>query len=110
MTQIINNLLSNAIKFTNPDGQVSMEIKPVSKNELVCKIIDNGIGIPKENIPFIFDKFSKASQNGTAGEKGTGLGMAIVNDLVEKQDGRIEIESEEGVGTTINLFFPILNS
>jgi signal transduction histidine kinase len=110
MTRIINNLLSNAIKFTHQNGLVTMELKPVSDNELVCKFIDNGIGIPPKNIPYLFDKFSKISQPGTAGEEGTGLGMAIVKELIEKHDGRIEVTTKEGVGTTFNLYFPTLNS
>ncbi|HPK41790.1 MAG TPA: HAMP domain-containing sensor histidine kinase, partial [Candidatus Cloacimonadota bacterium] len=68
---------------------------------------DNGIGIPKEFLPIMFNKFSKAGRVGTKGEKSTGLGMSIVKRLVELHNGFIEIESEESVGTSVKVFFPM---
>lgn len=102
---IFRNLLSNAIKFTHPGGEVSIQVLP--ENERV-KIIfqDNGVGISEEKMPILFELNKQKSSRGTAKEKGSGLGMVLVKEFVEKSNGTIEVFSRTGEGTTIHLSLP----
>jgi len=89
---------------------ISIRTHAVSKDkkdfaEIIFK--DSGIGIPQESLPYIFEKFSKASRTGVRGEKSTGLGMSIVKRLVELHQGQIEVESEPQKGTTIRVRIPL---
>ncbi|MGK0291499.1 MAG: CheY-like chemotaxis protein/two-component sensor histidine kinase [bacterium] len=106
IARITNNLLSNAIKFTPKKGFVKIILEVVDSN-LEFTIQDSGIGIPQDKIPFLFDKFTKASQAGTEGEKSIGLGMSITKDLVELQNGNIIVESEVNVGTKFCVQIPL---
>ena len=105
MTQVINNLLSNAIKFTPNNGQVQVILEQGSRGDVRLLVRDTGIGIPKDSIPKLFDKFTSVSKAGTAGEKSTGLGMSITKTLVERMEGEIQVESEIGKGTTFIITF-----
>ena len=107
MIRIFNNLLSNAIKFTPKNGKVKQIIEETENNRLCISIIDTGIGIPAASIPFLFDKFSKASRPGTAGEKSSGLGLSITKELIERHDGSVEVTSEVEKGTCFKLLFPL---
>ena len=107
LIRIFNNLLSNAIKFTPKNGKVKQIIEETENNRLCISIIDTGIGIPAASIPFLFDKFSKASRPGTAGEKSTGLGLSITKELIERHDGSVEVTSEVEKGTCFKLLFPL---
>lgn len=102
---IFRNLLSNAIKFTHPGGQVFIGV--CQENEWV-KIIfrDNGVGIPEEKMPILFELNRQKSSRGTAKEKGSGLGMVLVKEFVEKSNGTIEVSSQVQAGTTICLSLP----
>jgi CheY-like chemotaxis protein/two-component sensor histidine kinase len=104
--RIFNNLLSNAIKFTPKDGRVEV-VQRIENDRVTIRVRDNGIGIPPAKIPLLFDKFSKVSRPGTAGEKSTGLGLVITRELVERLGGTIEVSSEEGVGTCFQVAFPL---
>src|SRR4051794_26264142 len=103
--QVINNLLSNAIKFTRDNGTIMVTIEDQQQNVLI-KVQDNGIGIPKDLQPFLFEKFTKARRNGIKGEPTVGLGMSIIKTIVEWHKGRIWFESKEGVGTTFYIEIP----
>lgn len=104
--QVMLNLLSNAIKFTHK-GKVSINCKVIKENsstlEFSISVNDSGIGIPQDRLPIIFDAFDQISLDTTAQYGGTGLGLNIVRDLVEKMDGKIKVESEEGVGSSFIL-------
>jgi len=108
MARIVNNLLSNAIKFTAKNGKVRLVLAPEGGNSLALSVIDSGVGIPAAKIPALFQKYSKASRPGTEGERGTGLGLPIVKELVERQGGTIEVNSKEGQGSTFRVTFPLL--
>ncbi|MCP3926572.1 MAG: response regulator [Desulfobacterales bacterium] len=105
MIRVVNNLLSNAIKFTPENGKINLTVDNIDQN-VILTIEDSGIGIPKESIPHLFDKFTKTSQRGTSGEAGTGLGMAIVKEIVEQHGGSIDLKSKVDEGTTFIIKFP----
>jgi two-component system sensor histidine kinase VicK len=98
MLRAITNLLSNAIKFTRESGKIELSLSLKDKHPLIT-IKDNGIGIPKNKQPFLFEKFSPARRAGTKGEKSTGLGMFIVKEIIDKHSGKLTFESEENKGT-----------
>lgn len=106
---VLRNLLSNAIKFTNPDGEIT--IYAVSKvGEVVITVADNGVGIGPVELANLFDTSKFSSTAGTAGEKGTGLGLLLCKDFVEKNGGHIWVESVEGSGSEFKFTMPrILN-
>lgn len=102
---IFQNIFSNAIKFTRLSGtiEVILEEKPA---EIQVFIKDNGIGIPQELLAKLYNKFSKFTSDGTSGEKGTGLGISIIKELMLRHKGSIDIHSEQNIGTTFQLCFP----
>ncbi len=104
--RILNNLLSNAIKFTPQGGRVTVAVDHQGKDVLIS-VSDTGIGIPAKLLSGLFDRYTKLSRPGTAGEAGTGLGMSITRQLVEQHNGTIEVASEEGKGTAFRLIFPL---
>lgn len=102
----VGNILSNAFKFTPKSGKVTINL---SKDNRFAKISisDTGIGIPKEDIPKIFEKFGVKQRKGTNGEKGTGLGMSIAWQVIQLHGGTIEVQSEVGQGSTFTIFIPL---
>ncbi|HRI31823.1 MAG TPA: ATP-binding protein, partial [Candidatus Kapabacteria bacterium] len=109
ITQVINNLLSNAIKFTPKGGSVFVTLSAHNDTQLCITVKDTGIGIPPEHLPKVFEKFGNHQRSGTSGEKGTGLGMTIVKRFVELHDGTIDVQSQQGVGTTFTIILPIFS-
>ena len=99
ISTVLRNLLSNAIKYTNPRGTITISIvqKP---QELLISFVDNGIGIRKEQIDKLFRIDQSYSTEGTLNEKGTGLGLLLCKEFVEKHGGEIWVESEVGKGST----------
>jgi len=105
---VLRNLLSNALKFTNPGGEVNVKTE-IFEDQVKISISDNGIGIPPEDIPNLFRLDVHLSRNGTVGEKGTGLGLILCKEFVEKNSGTISITSIPRDGTTFNIFLPLFN-
>jgi PAS domain S-box-containing protein len=103
--QVLTNLISNGVKFTNEKGRVAVEVYR-QNDELVMRVSDTGMGIPKEAIPKIFDRFYRVNRPGKQ-IQGTGLGLAIVQKIVMMHNGRIEVESEVNQGTTFTVFLPL---
>jgi signal transduction histidine kinase len=103
--QVLTNLVSNAIKFTHEKGRVSVNIQHQNE-ELIITVSDTGMGIPKEALPKIFERFYRVKQQGKE-IHGTGLGLAIVHKIVMMHNGRIEVASELGQGTTFTVFLPL---
>jgi len=104
--QLLNNLISNAIKYSYPNTEINIEVK--KKGEFVLtKVIDQGQGIPEDELPNIFKAFQRASTKPTAGEKSTGLGLAIAKKIVEGHKGDIWVESKFGKGSTFYFTLPI---
>ncbi|MBW8040617.1 MAG: response regulator [Planctomycetes bacterium] len=103
--QVLTNLVSNAIKFTPKHGLVSVSVQYYGE-ELVIRVNDTGMGIPKEALPRIFERFYCVPRPGKQ-IQGTGLGLAIVKKIVTMHDGRIEVESEVDKGTIFTIFLPL---
>lgn len=109
LTQIMVNLIGNAIKFTR-QGSISIEvyIRERSENIIVLgfKVSDTGIGIEREKLDEIFERFNQGEDSITRNYGGTGLGLSIVKQLILLQHGNIEVTSEQGKGTTFDFFIP----
>ena len=104
ITQVLTNLIGNSYKFT---GKGFIEVKAKDKGDAVeISVADTGIGIAKENIPKLFNKFQQFGRVTGPGEKGTGLGLAIAKGIVTAHKGRIWAESESGKGTKITFTLP----
>ncbi len=103
--QALTNLISNAIKFTPEGGQVRVSARH-RNGKLVLEISDTGLGIPKEDLPRIFDRFYRVQRPGKE-IKGTGLGLPIVRKIVAGHGGRIEVETELDRGTTFTVILPV---
>lgn len=106
--QILVNLVSNALKFTTR-GTIMIRTERLAQhpNTLIFSVADTGEGIPPENLPTIFDRFSMADLNLNRRRKGTGLGLAICKELVVQHGGEIWVESQLGVGTTFYFTLPV---
>ncbi|TDX49208.1 ATP-binding protein [Orenia marismortui] len=96
--EVLINLLSNAIKFTTSDGKIELKVKKIEAKVKV-KVIDDGIGIPTSELPYIWERFHQVDRARTPDQKGTGLGLAIVKEIVEGLGGKVEVESEAGKGS-----------
>lgn len=104
--EIFNNLFDNAFKFSHENGNIYIDLKKeVDKVSITIK--DEGVGIDKEDIPFIFDKFYRGKSQIDLDSKGFGLGLSIVKELVEAHKGKISVKSEKGKGTEFELTFPL---
>lgn len=106
LIQIIMNLLVNAITYSKPQKTIDITVGQVDGYGFV-EVADQGIGMEKEEIPRVFERFYRVDRARSRNSGGTGLGLAIVKHLVETHEGSIEIQSEEGVGTTIRVLIPL---
>jgi len=105
---VLRNLVTNALKFTKPEGKVKIETRNSEKNVLFI-VSDTGIGIESGHIGKLFRIDSKLSKKGTANEKGTGLGLILCKEFVEKHGGTIWVESEVGKGSDFKFTIPKIN-
>lgn len=106
--KVVENVVENAIKYTKEDGKVDVIVEEKQKKFATITVSDNGIGIPRESLPNLFQDFYRSSNAKEFSEQGTGLGLSIVKRIVEEHKGRIFLASEVGKGTTIKLFFSLL--
>ncbi len=105
LTQVIDNIISNAIKYSPDGGNVRFGFT-VKENMLKVMVSDEGMGIPKENVNRIFDRFYRVDRARARSMGGTGLGLAIAKEMIQAHGGEIWAQSEEGVGTTIYFTLP----
>ncbi|HEX8061383.1 MAG TPA: ATP-binding protein [Cyclobacteriaceae bacterium] len=103
--QVINNLSSNAIKFTREGGEIRYILRETDSSVLVA-VADDGIGIPENLMPFVFEKHGPARRTGLNGEKSIGLGLSICRSITTLLRGKIWVESEDGNGTTVFIELP----
>ncbi|MDR3598093.1 PocR ligand-binding domain-containing protein [Clostridium sp.] len=106
MERIMLNLLSNAVKFTKPGGNILVNIAD-GEEYITISVEDDGIGIPKDKLDIIFDRFRQVDKSFTRNNEGSGIGLSIVKPLVEMQGGKIFVESEYGVGTKFIIKFSV---
>ena len=97
--QGISNLLVNSIKYGHPNGTTEVSVENLIKNRVIVRVTDNGVGIPKQHIPRLFERFYRVDQSGSRAEGGSGLGLAIVKHIIEAHGEKIYVESEVDVGS-----------
>ncbi|ADI00609.1 ATP-binding protein [Salisediminibacterium selenitireducens] len=111
MDQVLSNLIVNSVKFTTEDdGTIRITAEwDLNERKLVIGIHDNGAGIPKEAVPFMFDRFYRAGDHSGFKPKGSGLGLAIVKQIIESHGGEVDVTSEQGKGTSFFITVPMIN-
>ena len=107
LNTILRNLVSNALKFTKPGGKITIDAKQYDEDFIAVSVSDTGIGMNDEAKDKIFRIDKKHTTPGTANESGSGLGLLLCKDLVEKHNGRIWVESEIGKGTAFTFILPV---
>lgn len=109
LSTVLRNLVSNAIKFTKPGGEIVISFTD-KQDEFFFSICDNGVGISKNRIEKLFNLDGSYSTNGTNQEKGTGLGLILCKEFIEKHNGKIWVESTEDKGSNFKFTIPVLHN
>jgi two-component system phosphate regulon sensor histidine kinase PhoR len=111
LERLVLNLLENAVKYNRPGGHATVRLRsfkrPRGTGQMVLEVTDDGIGIPSESLPRIFERFYRVDKGRSREEGGTGLGLAIVKHVAQVHDGRVEVESRLGGGTTFRVRLPL---
>lgn len=102
LKQVFINVLDNAIKYSNAGGKIRVEAADMGGHVQIV-VSDTGVGISKEDLPNIKNKFYKANKT----RPGSGIGLALADEIIRRHKGRLDIESEEGVGTTVIITLPV---
>jgi signal transduction histidine kinase len=105
LEQVVDNLLSNALRYTDPGGRVELHVRR-GVGGCVVEIRDTGIGIAPEDLPHVFDRFWRSDRSRSRATGGSGIGLAVVRELVRAHHGRVELRSELGRGTTARVVLP----
>ena len=108
MTQVIDNILNNAIKYSPDGGKITVTMK-TTDDQMILSISDQGLGIPKQDLPRIFDRFYRVDRARSRAQGGTGLGLAIAKEIIKQHDGFIWAKSEYGKGSTFTIVLPYDN-
>jgi signal transduction histidine kinase len=107
LQQAVYNLVENAVKYTPEGGTVTIHLQ-CTESTLTFAIQDSGIGIPKSDLPRLFEKFYRGTNREALAQRGTGLGLAIVKSIAERHGGKVWVESELGKGSTFYLLVPLV--
>jgi signal transduction histidine kinase len=102
---VIRNLITNAIKFTNRGGKITIKSK-TDNNKLIVSVADTGVGITEDNLRKLFSEDEIFSTVGTGGEKGTGFGLILIKEFIDKNNGQLQVESQLGIGTKFTFQLP----
>ena len=105
MTQVIDNILNNAIKYSPDGGKITVSMK-TTDDQMILSISDQGLGIPKQDLPRIFDRFYRVDRARSRAQGGTGLGLAIAKEIIKQHNGFIWAKSEYGKGSTFTIVLP----
>ena len=105
MTQVIDNILNNAIKYSPDGGKITVTMK-TTDDQMILSISDQGLGIPKQDLPRIFDRFYRVDRARSRAQGGTGLGLAIAKEIIKQHEGFIWAKSEYGKGSTFTIVLP----
>lgn len=105
MTQVVDNILNNAIKYSPDGGKITVSMK-TTDTQLIVSISDQGLGIPKKDLPLIFDRFYRVDKARSRAQGGTGLGLSIAKEIVKQHNGFIWAKSEYGKGSTFTIVLP----
>ena len=105
MTQVIDNILNNAIKYSPDGGKITVSMK-TTEDQMILSISDQGLGIPKQDLPRIFDRFYRVDRARSRAQGGTGLGLAIAKEIIKQHNGFIWAKSEYGKGSTFTIVLP----
>lgn len=110
LLNIVSNLLSNAVKYNLEGGNIYLQVEQIKNEEreqLRLKVRDTGIGISKDRLPQIFNRFYQIGSNGAGKNEGTGIGLAIVDELIKLLNGHIDVKSTLGKGTEFTIWLPV---
>ena len=105
ITQVIDNILNNAIKYSPDGGKITVTMK-TTDDQMILSISDQGLGIPKQDLPRIFDRFYRVDRARSRAQGGTGLGLAIAKEIIKQHNGFIWAKSEYGKGSTFTIVLP----
>ena len=105
LEQVVDNLLSNALRYTDPGGRVTLHVSR-GVTGCVVEVRDTGIGIASEDLPHVFDRFWRSDRSRSRATGGSGIGLAVVRELVRAHHGRVELRSEIGEGTVARVILP----
>ncbi|MCC9781290.1 cell wall metabolism sensor histidine kinase VicK, partial [Streptococcus agalactiae] len=105
MTQVIDNILNNAVKYSPDGGKITVNLR-TTKTQMILSISDQGLGIPKKDLPLIFDRFYRVDKARSRQQGGTGLGLSIAKEIVKQHKGFIWAKSEYGKGSTFTIVLP----
>ena len=105
MTQVIDNILNNAIKYSPDGGKITVSMK-TTDDQMILSISDQGLGIPKQDLPRIFDRFYRVDRARSRAQGGTGLGLSIAKEIIKQHNGFIWAKSEYGKGSTFTIVLP----
>lgn len=105
MIQVLDNIMNNAIKYSPSGGTITCRLME-THNNIVISIADEGLGVPKKDIPHVFDRFFRVDKARARSMGGTGLGLAISKEVVQKHGGKIWLESIENKGSTFFISLP----
>ena len=106
MTQVINNILLNALRYVPSGGHVHLVVEPESEGIRTC-VIDNGPGVPADQLPRLFDRFWRGEPSRSRATGGSGLGLTIARQIIEVHGGRIWAEETPGGGLTLCFWLPV---
>ena len=107
LQQVLHNLIENALQYSNPGGKICVGVA-AAPGEALLSVSDTGIGIPEDDLPYVFERFFRSKRSRRANPGGSGLGLSIVRWIVEAHKGRVAVESVAGRGSTFTVHLPVI--
>jgi two-component system OmpR family sensor kinase len=107
LQQVLHNLIENALQYSNPGGKICVGVA-AAPGEALLSVSDTGIGIPEDDLPYVFERFFRSKRSRRANPGGSGLGLSIVRWIVEAHKGRVTVESVAGRGSTFTVHLPVI--